>query len=497
MLVVYLSNRYIRAVKGSYSGKKFRIRDLWEITDRKGCILNGNITDRETFTELIRAFWWDNKLPKKDVHLVIDSSRFTTKTIEVPVMKPDRMLGFVAREFAEVDRIPDPVYGYFTLPQDKDNKKKKTANVYGMMASREHICGYLDIFKGLGITVESVQSVMGAMIRLTGALTELKNFTGILQFVDDITIINTLLVNGKIVYNGRNRIYADFGTPQYPVEAARAVSTVLQFARAQGIEEDLKTVLISGLGSVDFSIYSDSIMQIDDQITAKELTTGLDAVYKKKNSEMENALTSQGMMLAIGALIRIDTATNAAKEAVRNPEREEKSRKIRKAVIPLATAAAVMGGSIAGLSVMLAWQSSALNKVTQFNQDPLILYAADRYDKAVEMTGMYGKLENQMSELESGLKQYPLVDGDTEWIVAGCADGLVNAAISSYNSQTGVLTFQTNAEEVSQIHEFAALLGQKKIFSKVNYTGYVKDTGGQWNVRVNCTMAEREEAEDE
>ena len=88
---------------------------------------------------------------------------------------------------------------------------------------------------------------------------------------------------------------------------------------------------------------------------------------------------------------------------------------------------------------------------------------------------------------------YPRVDSATEQTVASCAAGLVTAEISSYNSVDGVLSFSTSAANVEQIHQFIDLLSQQPIFAAVDYTGYTQDSEGQWNVKVNCMMANRQE----
>ena len=90
MLVVYLSNRYIRVVDGEVSGSKVNVRAMYYSVDTRGCILNGTVMDVEGFTELIRDLWDSNHLPRKGVSLVIDSNQFTTKVTDVPLQSKSR-----------------------------------------------------------------------------------------------------------------------------------------------------------------------------------------------------------------------------------------------------------------------------------------------------------------------------------------------------------------------------------------------------------------------
>ena len=113
MLVVYLSNRYIRVVDGEVSGSKVNVRAMYYSVDTRGCILNGTVMDVEGFTELIRDLWDSNHLPRKGVSLVIDSNQFTTKVTDVPLQKQKQMMQFVSREFTDVERTRIRCMGIF------------------------------------------------------------------------------------------------------------------------------------------------------------------------------------------------------------------------------------------------------------------------------------------------------------------------------------------------------------------------------------------------
>ena len=104
MLVVYLSNRHIRVIVGEPGKKRIQVRKMCEILDSEGCILNGTITDEEGLSHLLAELWEEQKLPRKGVHLLLDTSQFQSRRMEVPVQKPLEMLQFVKREFQESGR---------------------------------------------------------------------------------------------------------------------------------------------------------------------------------------------------------------------------------------------------------------------------------------------------------------------------------------------------------------------------------------------------------
>ena len=489
MLVVYLSNRYIRVVDGEVSGSKVNVRAMYYSVDTRGCILNGTVMDAEGFTELIRNLWDSNHLPRKGVSLVIDSNQFTTKVTDVPLQKQKQMMQFVSREFTDVERIEDPVYGYFPLPGQTD-KKAKVQTVFATMAPRAYIQGYVELFEQLGISVENVESARGAVLRMVGMISQIKGETCIVQFVDDMTLINVLLYQGLYVYSGRNRLFADPGTVDFSVEIARSVSNILQFAQAQNIPEKVKMVYIAGLEKEDMQIYADSVRQIDSEIQAEWLKSGNDVIFRQKDMQVDDvskyAIPSAG-------LIRTDSKTSLMSQIVKDPAKAAKKKKRRKVLVPVIVLAVILLGAVAVLGGRTLYLSGQLKDAKEYNNRADILKACDKYDKANDDLHTVGALNSSLEGLRGSVLAYPRVDSATEQTVASCAAGLVTAEISSYNSVDGVLSFSTSAANVEQIHQFIDLLSQQPIFAAVDYTGYTQDSEGQWNVKVNCMMANRQE----
>ena len=85
--IVYLSNQQVQVVTGSPGKAKIRIEQSFEAQAPEGSIINGIVMDTEAFAEFMKEFFRMNKLPTKDVTLVVNSSKFVGKTIEMPAMK--------------------------------------------------------------------------------------------------------------------------------------------------------------------------------------------------------------------------------------------------------------------------------------------------------------------------------------------------------------------------------------------------------------------------
>lgn len=493
MLVVYLSNRYIRVVEGDSSGRKLNARALYYTVDTKACILNGMVMDAEAFGEIITELWESNKLPKKGIHLVIDSSQFTTKVTDVPIQKPRQMMQFVTREFSDVDRISNPVYGYFPLP-GVDAKKSKTQTVFAMMTSREYIGGYVELFGKLGITVDSVECAMGAALRLVNSLSQVNKATGIIQFVDDMMLINILVINGVHVYSSRNRLFSDAGTVDFAIEIAHSVSSILQFTKAQNIPVKIEEVYVAGLRKGDMPFYADSIQQIDSDIRIELLKAGEDVKIGKTAGESQ---TPADFAIAIGGLIRTDAKTNIMSQVRKNPELDAKKRARRRVRVPLC----VVGGIIFVIAGVLGIRTlqliKELKETRDYNNRADVVEACEEYDIINSELRTMNMLSSSMAGLKGSVLAYPRIDSSTEQTVEACAAGLVTAEISGYNSEDGVMSFNTSAANVEQIHQFVDLLSRQSVFEAVDYTGYTQGSDGQWNVKVNCIMKGRQEETDE
>ena len=154
MLILYMSNRYVRVVEGEQTGSRIYVRAVYEEEDWNGCILNGTITDEDTFIQLIEKIWAKYDISSRDIHLVIDSTQFNQKIMEMPILKPKQMQEYIQREFADVGRIMDPVYQFFTIGEP--DKKTKQVSVFAMKAEGQFLRDYVELFSGAGFHVETV-----------------------------------------------------------------------------------------------------------------------------------------------------------------------------------------------------------------------------------------------------------------------------------------------------------------------------------------------------
>lgn len=489
MLVVYLSNRYIKVVSGEASAGRITVKNMLFTVDTGGCILNGTVTDEDGFVQLISSLWDTNKLPRKGVRLVIGSSQFTTKVTAAPMLKPKQMMEYVSREFTDVGRISDPVYGYFPLP-GKQDKKVKVRSVFAMAAERSFIRYYMDLFARMGIAVDNVESSVGAVIRLLGQLPQVKDSTCIVQFVDDVTLMNFLIMDGEYVYSSRSRVFSEPGTPGFAGEISRAVGDILQFAKAQNLPQEILNVYAAGIPVQDWPAYQENIGLINRNIQTQELSGGK---YVQTAQNPDPYRTFSNFALAVGGLIQTDGRTTLMNQMSFDPRKEAARRKRWKIVVPLCIAGGVMALIIALAGIYLFSLTLKLRQVQEYNWSEEVVGACERYDSLNQEIRAIASLNNSMLGLQEGVLEYPKVDSGIEEVIEDCARGLVTARLSSYQADSGVISFDTSAPDVYLIHQFIHLLSERTEFASVDYTGYSQDSEGTWRVKVNCTMAARME----
>lgn len=490
MIVVYLSNQNIRVAEGEFSRGTVKINGLYCTVDTEGCIINGSIMDREGLKDLLQNLWEQEKLEKKDVALVLNSSQFTMRVLDVPVMKPVQTMEYIRREFADVERIEDPVYAYFPMP---GQKKGKVQTMLAGVAPRAFLEGYRQLFEEMGIHLTRIEPAQSPLFRMIDNAKEVRGRTCIVQLISVSTLMSVLFVDGKHMYSSRSRLFSDPDTPEFAVETARAVSNILQFSKSQNIPAPVREVFVAGMNQETMEVFTDSVRRIDENLDPRHLE--LERIF-----ELGGDCTPQELelyVLSLGAFWSVPNKLDFLAQTLYDPEAEERKAKRRRELFPLAVLAAVMICAAAGLGAQMFHLSGKLKAIQAYNEDPDVVEACQRYDSVLKEINTRRGLLVQAEKLEQTLEGYPVVDSRTEAVVASCARGLVNASVTSYQAREGILSIDTTADKAEKIHLFVGKLGEQEIFEEINYTGYRQTSEGSWAMTIECRMRGIEVTEDD
>ena len=252
--VIYLANQQIQVITGTPGNRKISVADCYTEDAPDGCIINGMIMDADAFVSFMQNFWTTHNLPTKDVILVINSTKFIGKNIEMPLLNPKKTEEFINREFTDIKQGEDYICGYFPIGQNKATKK-----IYAEIITTDFIKDYVDIFTEIGVKVKAVYSGESSLIRLT-ALTAAQQYkTFVLQIADRMTITTILWVNGAFYYFNSTRCFHDQGTEDYAQDIARSVSQIRQFMQANQLDYPIEAVLLAGVNLQDLPMYQNAI----------------------------------------------------------------------------------------------------------------------------------------------------------------------------------------------------------------------------------------------
>lgn len=488
MIVVHLSNEYIRVAEGDASAGEIRVKRLISTSDTKGCILNGMVTDEDTFLEVMENLWESNHLSKKEVRLLIDSSQLSTKVVDAPSMKPKPLLQYVEREFTDMDRISNPVYGYFQLNAGKGKKKKSaTQRVLAVSASRDMLKKYVELFARMGITLAGIRNAIGVSLSLAERLSILQGKTCIVQILDDTTLINLLLVNGESVYSARNRLFSEPETPGYAVEAAKGVSSLLQFAKAQNLAEAVPETYVAGLTEEMFQVYQDSVEQIDTEMSVHELQMEPEVSFADAQCRTEAVRT----VLGIAGLIRHQKRMDILEQLKKDPEKEAVRQAKKKVMIPLVIGTGVLLTIAAFFGAQVVYYTMKLNEVNSYNQRADVIEACEQYDSIQSQLSAMTTLNTSYQAQQAEVLLYPKVDRSVVRVIDNCARGQVTASCTDYSSEDGIIGISVNASDANQINQFIEALSDQSTFVSVQYSGYSQNTDGQWTATVECLLSGR------
>lgn len=490
MIVVYLSNQNIRVAEGEYVKGTVKIKGLHHIVDHQGCIINGSVTDKEGLQELLKELWENEKLPRKDVALVINSSQFTTRVLDVPQMKPAQTIEYIRREFADVERIEDPVHSYFPMP---GQKKGKVVNVFAGVASKGYLSIYQQLFEEIGIHLTRIEVVLGPLLRMIDALEMVKGRTCIIQFVNEAILFSILYVKGKHVYSSRSRLFSNPGTPEFAVEAARSVSNILQFAKSQNIEEQINEVFVAGMDDATMEVFSDSVQRINENLETTHLQPGRIFQFPKEYtiSRLEH------YVLSLGAFWPVPEKMGFLAQMMYDPVAEEKKEKRRKTIIPLTGLGIAMVIISIALFLRLNQLKGELKEIKEYIESPSVSEACQKYDSIFGEVNVRRALLEEAQKLQKTINGYPPVTSRTEAVVSDCAASLVTATVTGYRAQSGILTIDTVSDQMEKIYQFVGRLEDQDIFEEINYTGYRQTSEGRWTMTVECKMKGIQEEEED
>lgn len=242
--VVYISNEKISVVRATVKRDAIRVESCFQIPLREGTMLNGIIIDDRALKDGLKQVAEHNI---HEVDLIVDSAKILAKTASIPKMKEKQVLQFVKDEFAtaENNQQGDYVYDYAYLKADETAKGASKILCVGV--EREFITNYIEAFKEVGITLNSIDYAINSCINLTQELPGLLNKTYAITQVDGQNLVSVVFMNNEYSLTNRSRVFSNRGTSEYENEILGVVSQLKQFTSSSQYQQSLSELYFFGL----------------------------------------------------------------------------------------------------------------------------------------------------------------------------------------------------------------------------------------------------------
>ncbi len=480
---VYLSNNTINAVVGT-GGKKIRVKRVCSVEIPEGSLINGIITNEADLSDQLKEFWEQNKLPKKGVALVINSSQLVLKSLTLPKAGDKKIREVLPMEFGDVSDQKDPILDYMLEGADK-----KTISVHAVMTDRSFVQGYLSLFKGLGVKVSSISVARTCRNKLLGTLRQVRDKVCVVHMIDGTSISSMLWVDGKSVYATQRRVFCEAGTMQFGMELARLVNNIQQFAITQQIHEKIEKVYLAGTQGNEFEIYREAMAEAGTEGTCELL-------QPEKHIRMPKGMDQEfsRYVAELGNMIHVKQDINLVVPAQKKVKKKEEGPRIwKRYVIPPVILLAVLGSAAAFLLLQERKKRAELKELRDYIEDPANI---EQCNQADTVQGYIAELSGKIAQIqwvEGCILSFPYMNSSVVQELQNCAAAqAVELEIKSYDAGDGELSVDARAEEVTMINQFIDMLELSGIFDDIQYSGYTFDeTELLYTINVNCYLSEQ------
>lgn len=472
--VIYLANQQVQIVTGSSNGKKMIINQSYTLDAPEGSIINGIVMDADSFIGFLRDTWTSLRLSSKDVVVVVNSSKFVGKNIEMPVLNDSKTLEFIEREFTDINKADNYTYGYIPLLVEG-----KTKRVYAENIPTDFIKDYLDIFTEAGIKIKALYSGESSIINFVDKTAGKKYGTFILEIADRMMITTLLFVNGSFYYFNSTRCFHEQDSEEYAQDMARSASQIIQFMQAHQIEYPLETIILAGVNPLNIYTYSEAILQQGIQAPVQ--------VFSDEN--IQAAVDIQNCIHASSGLINTGKHQNFLTLYSASKKKSNEETGSKTGIYIIIGAVALMGIILATSLTVRLIKHRELQDAKDANE--AMEMQVLEYDMITARNSFISSQYSSIVGLDENIMTYPVCNTEVRNLINKCAGKYADVSFESFDADSGVVSFTATSKTVDEINLFIAELNKQDIFNSVDYSGYsYQENSGSWDIHVNCTLAE-------
>ena len=475
--VIYLSNQQIHIVEGK-RGKTATVNRYLTYPAPQGTIINGIIMDMEAFGAFLKEKWNENKLPVKDVSLVVNSSKFVGQNMEIPKMADEKTLEHIRRGFSNIDRSEEKVYGFIRL----EGSHKKMQRLYAESVSPDFINDYITFFDGIGIKLKGIYSGEGSMISMVNATAAKSYGTFMVMIADSMTLTTVLYVNKVFTYYNSVRCFHDPGSEDYAQDLTRSASQIKQFMQANQLDSELEIILLAGVEERDLSFYKTMMQEYGVQ-------TKIDIFSDTKNIKGMDGIFAQKFLFATSGLFECGIGGNYIAR-YQSKKTDKKGPSNVKYFIILGLTVVVMAIALVFAIIYKNNTQKELDDIQEYNNSPVTQMQAAEYDELTYRNSFLISQYLSIASINENLDTYPWATSKLQQKIFKLSEGYATVTITSCNADSGTTNMSVTAENVKVINEFITILMKQDMFHDVTYTGYSYSEEKMYQVNVSCTLEE-------
>ncbi len=220
MVGIYLSNDIIQAARGTCSGGRIRVEQVYTSQLPEGCVLGGRVMDSQAASQALKELAADMDIRRQPIRVAVDAGSMGIKLLSLPAVSSMKyMRRLISDSFPEG---ADAIYDHKTLGRNPDG----SINVLACRAEKQLIKGYADAFSSAGLRIGSLEPSVCGLIRLVQLCKMLCTSTFAVICAEGGCISRYIFVDGIYRFGGYDRVLSDRCDSGYLNALAKAAASV-------------------------------------------------------------------------------------------------------------------------------------------------------------------------------------------------------------------------------------------------------------------------------
>ena len=240
--IMYLSNRGIQVVQGTYERQTLKINQCRVYPFDEGVIIDGTILNEDSVRHVLAQ---TKGLGINKARLVLCTGKILKKIAILPKAREQEMRQLIIDELRDINDTQEAfLYDYSILRSKLEDQSGMEVLCVGV--EREFLETYITLFNSVNIELQSVDVGTNAIIKLTNIIPELNEKSYIIMTIDGNDLTSYMFNQGHYVFSHKSRLLAEQGSQAFILELTNSLSQLIQFRRGGGKDEKIENVYLCG-----------------------------------------------------------------------------------------------------------------------------------------------------------------------------------------------------------------------------------------------------------